>query len=126
MRPVNRIVIVALLLGLSAAPAAAAPALEPLVRGWEQFFKLSWEASARRGEPVVSGYIANESGFTAARIRLLVEGLDPSGQVVSQRLGWVAHPVAPSTRTYFEVPVGSSAPSYRVSVFAFDWLLGRD
>lgn len=115
-----------LLFALWSGPTPASTRLEPLVIGWEQYFKLSWEASARRGQPVVSGYISNEAGFSAKRIQLLVEGLDASGQVASQRLGWVAHPVAPGSRSYFEMPAPSSAPSYRVRVFAFDWVLTRD
>jgi hypothetical protein len=116
------IVGVLLLLLVYAGIAGADQHLTPLVTGWEQFFKLEWEAAERNSRPVVRGYIKNEAGMTAANIRLLVEGLDPSGQVVSQTVGWLGTNLTPGARAYLEVPVDRRAPAYRVSVFAFDFV----
>ena len=116
------IVGVLFLLSLYAGIASADRQLTPLVIGWEQFFKVEWEAGERKGRPVVQGYIKNDWGMTAANVRLLVDGLDPSGQVVSQTVGWLGTQLTPGTRAYFEVPVKQPTPAYRVSVFAFDFV----
>lgn len=116
------IVGVLLLLLVYGAIATADQRLTPLVTGWEQYFKLEWEAGERNGRPVVRGYIKNEAGMPAANVRLLVDGLDPSGQVVSQTVGWLGTQLTPGMRAYFEVPVNQRAPAYRVSVFAFDFI----
>jgi len=107
---------------LATAQGSSAPRYEPLVRGWEQFFRVTWEPFERWGRPSLGGYIVNDGGLTAMRARLLVEALDPSGNVVKQTVQWVGSPIPPGARVYFEVPVPQSAPAYRVSVFAFDWL----
>lgn len=104
------------------ATAQGSPRYEPLVRGWEQFFRVTWEPFERWGRPSLGGYIVNDGGLTAMRAQLLVEALDPSGNVVKQTVQWVGSPIPPGARVYFEVPVPQSAPAYRVSVFAFDWL----
>lgn len=113
-----------LALGLTLAiahPGPAAP-LAPLVSGWEQYFKLDWKADSVKGQPVVWGHILNDWGVPARGIQLLVEGLDPRGQVTSQRVAWLGSDLTPGTRAYFEVPAPGAAPSYRVQVFAFEWI----
>ncbi len=110
-------VIVAMPLG-----AAVDRPLTPLVLGWEQFFKLDWQLGERRAQPVVWGHLFNDWGMSAARVQLLVEGLDGSGQIVGQKVAWLGSTLTPGTRQYFEVPVPWKAPTHRVSVFAFDWV----
>lgn len=105
-----------------AAGAEAAP-LQPLVVGWERFFKVDWQPGTRRGGPVVSGYVLNDWGIPAARIRLLVEGVGPGGEVTGQQLVWLtSQSLTPGARAYFEIPAAPPAPMYRVSVFAFEWV----
>lgn len=96
--------------------------LTPLVLGWEQFFKLDWQAGARGQQPVVWGHLLNDWGMPAAGVQLLVEGLDSSGGIVGQKVAWLGSTLTPGTRAYFEVPVPWKAPTHRVSVFAFDWV----
>jgi hypothetical protein len=109
--------------GLVHAQAGPPPArYSPLVHGWESFFKVTWEPMERRGRPRVGGYVSNEYGFTAMRVQLLVDGLDQSGRVVSQSVSWLGSPIPPGARVYFDVPAPRPAASYRVSVFAFEWL----
>jgi hypothetical protein len=114
--------VIALLVMACAAPTSGEP-LTPLVVGWEQFFKLDWESGMVGGRAGVRGHILNDWGLPARSIRLLVEGLGPSGEIVSQDLAWLGTSLTPGMRAYFEVPVSRAAPSYRVSVFAFDWVL---
>jgi hypothetical protein len=92
------------------------------VLGWERYFAVSWEAFERGGRPHLGGYVANQYGAPAWRVQLLVEGLDSSGQIVAQRIEWLGGDVGPFSRRYFEVSVPGPASSYRVRVFAFDFL----
>jgi hypothetical protein len=94
----------------------------PVTAGWEQFFKLTWEAGMKNGGPVVDGYVLNDWGMAAHDVRLLVEALDANGQVVARTIGYVPLTVAPGQRAYFAVPVSTPAPAYRVSVMSWDWL----
>lgn len=94
---------------------------------YERHFRLEWEAGqARNGRPTVTGYLYNTHPTLAARsIQLLVEQLDPSGQVVSKTLKYVDDEIPPAGRAYFEVPVPAAA-TYRVLVQYSDWRsLGR-
>ncbi len=128
MATVRRLLAALVVAGLAAgcvvpAGSAAAARLTPLVVGWENYFKIDWESAQRGGRPVVRGYLLNDWGFPAARVQLLVESLDTSGTVVGQRVAWLGVGVlTPGTRAYFEEPVPQPASSYRVSVFAFDWV----
>ncbi|OLC32253.1 MAG: hypothetical protein AUH81_16560 [Candidatus Rokubacteria bacterium 13_1_40CM_4_69_5] len=92
------------------------------VIGAEQFFKLDWGAGERQGRPNVYGSLLNDWGFPATRIMLKVESLDAAGRIVNTTAGYVAGQVTPGTRVYFEVPVPAAVPSYRVSVWSFDWI----
>jgi hypothetical protein len=112
----------ALLLVLLVPHGPAAQSLTPLVVGWERFFTLEWEALEHGGRPVVGGYIKNEAGFTAMKVRLLVDALDASGRIVDQRVSWLGGQLTAGMRAYFEVPAPPRAAAYRVSVFAYDWL----
>src|SRR2546422_11404923 len=85
----------------------------------DQTFRLEWSKTARN----VNGYVYNSSNRHAAHMRLLVEGLDRSGTVVTKTTTWVRD-VPPNNRAFFEVAV-ASAPSYRVSVASFDWVEDR-
>jgi hypothetical protein len=124
-RSAPRILGPALALWLAACATSATGPLEPLVVGWERFFKLEWQAGQSRGRPVVWGYILNDWGLPASGVRILVEGLGPGGEVLDQQLAWVGS-LTPGMRAYFEVPVAKPAPAYRVRVFSFDWVLSDD
>ena len=76
----------------------------------------------RRGRPVVSGYVYNQrAGGYAVSVRLLVEALDGSGQVVGSTSGYVLGDVPPSNRSYFELKAPAKAASYRVTIDSFAW-----
>lgn len=96
--------------------------LTPLVVGWERFFTISSETVRSAGATRVAGYLTNEAGFKAQRVRLLIDGLDASGQVAGQSIAFVPSPgPGPSGRVYFDEPAPAGV-GHRVSVFAYDWL----
>jgi hypothetical protein len=106
------------LLGTSGAGLAGAQVSSRLA---DRDLRLQWTAGEdRRGRPVVTGYIYNErAGSYASSVRLLVEALDASGQVVGSTTGFVFGDVPPSDRSYFEVKAPAKASSYRGSVERF-------
>jgi hypothetical protein len=107
---------------VSASPGTSATDLEPLIYGWEQFFTLDWQPGERKGKPIVHGRISNTWGMPATNIRLLVEAFDGAGRPVAQNVEWLGTQLGPGVRAYFEVPAPANAPTYRVRVFAFDWV----
>ncbi len=71
---------------------------------------------------MVSGYVYNQrAGSYAVSVRLLVEALDGSGQVVGSTIGYVLGEVPPSNRSYFEIKAPAKAASYRVTIESFAW-----
>ena len=111
----------ALGLGLLLAAPGVAPAreLQPLMRGWEQHFSVTWDTVQRRGKLEVEGYVNNRSPYRVGNLRVLVDSLDDSGRIVDQRVSWVLGELGGDSRIYFEVPVAPAA-RYRVSVFSYD------
>jgi hypothetical protein len=95
---------------------------ESLVHGWQSMFRITSEVVTRRGRPWLGGYISSDYGFTATRMRLLIDGVDQAGRTVSQSVSWLGSPIPPGARVYFEVPAPQPGVSYRVSVLAFDSL----
>ena len=85
--------------------------------------RLEWSGGEdRRGRPVVSGYIYNQrAGSYATSVRLLVEALDASGQVVGSTTAYVLGEVPPSSRSFFEVKSPAEGASYRVTVQSLAW-----
>jgi hypothetical protein len=92
--------------------------LVTLVPGWDRMFSIEWSVGEHRGRRVVHGYVVNDGGQTAAKIRLLVESVD-DGRVVDQHLTWLSDTLTPGTREYFAVPVPTSSKTYRVTVFDY-------
>jgi len=82
----------------------------------DQTFRLEWSKTARN----VNGYVYNSSSRHAAYMRLLVEGVDGSGNVVNKTMTWVLD-VPPNNRAFFEVSARDAA-SYRVSILSFNWI----
>jgi hypothetical protein len=112
--------VVLLLLGAAPpimGPARAAEIYAP--QTLDQYFKLEWSRSGKS----VNGYVYNTGNRRAARMILLVEGLDASGATVTKTTTWVRD-VPPNNRAYFEVAVPTAA-AYRVSVQSFDWVEDR-
>ena len=105
-------------------PSATVTTLMP---GSERFFRINWEARPERGDTRrLSGYVENTYGEAAARVQLLGQALDTSGAVVGQRLQWVHGAIPGFGRVYYEIPGMPVADNYRVTVWAFDRIQGRD
>lgn len=96
--------------------------LTPLVAGWERFFTITSETVDKGGKARVDGYVINEAGFKAQRVRILIDGLDAQGQIVDQTVWWIGSPgPGPSGRVYFDAPAPAGT-RHRVSVFSYDWV----
>jgi hypothetical protein len=99
------------------APATApAPAVGEVQESSDPAFRLEWSKDGRK----VNGYVYNRTSRYAAKMRLLVEGLDVSGKVTAATGTWVTD-VPPNNRTYFQVAV-PDAPSYRVTIVSYSWI----
>ena len=96
--------------------------LQPLVVGWEQFFRIDWQAGERNGRPVVDGHVFNTWGEAATHVQLLVDELDAAGRITAQQVAWLGFDLTPGTSAPFEVALREPATAYRVSVFGFDWV----
>ena len=114
-----RLIVGALLLTLVAgggAEAVSGPS------GIDPRLRLDWEAGQRKsGRPEITGYVYNEHGLAAIKVRLLVETLDASGQVVDRTYGFVFGAVPGFNRTPFSVALRSEGASYRITVTSFEW-----
>ena len=117
-RGMSTAVLAALLIWMSA-PARA----QVQTRSVDSDLRVEWTGSEdRRGRPMVSGYVYNQrAGSYAVSVRLLVEALDGSGQVVGATTGYVLGDVPPSNRSYFEIKAPAKAASYRVTIASFAW-----
>ncbi len=103
-------------------PSASVTTLEPAAI---RYFTLEWTAkpdstNARR----VDGYIVNKYG-QAARVQLLAQALDASGQVVDQRIDYSLAPVPGFGRSYFYIGRLAAADHYQVTVWSFYFFQGR-
>ena len=91
----------------------------------EKFFRVEWQAEqTKKGQPAIRGFVYNEYGNWAGDVRLLVEGLDASGQPVSRTRGYVNGDVPPRGRIPFEVILPAPAATYRVTIEYFSWRRG--
>jgi hypothetical protein len=105
-------------------PSASVTTLMP---GSERFFRINWEVRPERGDTRrLSGYVENTYGEAAGRVQLLGQALDTSGAVVGQRLQWVHGAIPGFGRVYYEIPGMPAAENYRVTVWAFERIQGRD
>jgi hypothetical protein len=92
-------------------------------RSVDSDLRVEWtDSEDRRGRPVVSGYVYNQrAGTYAVSVRLRVEALDGSGQVVGSTIGYVLGEVPPANRAYFEIKAPAKAASYRVTIESYAW-----
>ena len=120
--------ICALLLASAGGCGLAAPTVwnpgnrQPMIAGWQQFFRIQWDATQRGDHAVVQGFITNTWGFTAQRMQLLVTGFDASGTSLGQVIAWGPNEIDPGARMFFNVPVPPGAATYDVAIFAWDWV----
>lgn len=68
----------------------------------------------------VRGWVYNDGDGVAGLVRLRVEMLDRSGNVVARHIGWAYGNVAPGGRAYFMIPIPpQSPPERRIVVESF-------
>jgi hypothetical protein len=109
--------------GLAAAPTVWIPGnRQPMIVGWQQFFRIQWDATKRTDHTIVEGFITNTWGFTAQQVQLLVTGFDASGQSLGQVVAWGPNEIDPGARVFFNVPVPPGATTYEVAIFAWNWV----
>jgi hypothetical protein len=105
-------------------PSATVTTLMPDAERW---FRINWDVRPERdGARRLSGYVENTYGEAAARVQLLGQALDASGALVGQRLQWVHGAIPGFGRVYYEIPGMPAADHYRVSVWAYERIQGRD
>jgi len=100
--------------GSAGAPARAAQLVAP--ETLDRSFRLEWSRSGKN----LRGFVYNTGNRRAARMTLLVEGLDGSGEPVTRTTTWVRDMPA-NNRAFFQVAVPTAA-AYRVTVQSFDWV----
>ena len=116
------LVLASVLVVAASAVAQGAAMLTPLVVDGERYFTVEWQTADTAGQPTVYGRIRNEYGFSARKIRLLVNSLDAAGAVTAQTLAYVPFDITPGTGCYFEARVPARAASYRVSIYQWEWI----
>ena len=115
-----RTLVAAWLLGTVATFSAVAPVIVPspaaaeVQESLDRLFRLEWSKEGQK----LRGYVYNLTSRYAARMRLRVEGVDASGNIVATQRMWVPD-VPPNTRTFFEVKVGD-APAYRITIESYN------
>jgi hypothetical protein len=92
------------------------------IQGWEQWFHLDWTAQPTPSGAAIDGYIYNDYGAAASNVQILAQGLDAAGNVVTQKIAWVPGIVPALNRAWFQVGSLPPAQTYRVSVWAFDFV----
>ena len=106
-----------------AVPTAWTPGTrQPLIVGWQQYFRIQWDATKKDNHALVEGYISNSWNFAAQRVQLLITGYDGAGRGLGQIIAWGPYEIDPGTRQYFSVPVPPGATTYDVAMFAWNWV----
>jgi len=109
--------------GLAAVPTVWTPGnRQPLIVGWQQYFRIQWDATKKTDHTIVEGYITNTWGFAAQQIQLLVTGFDATGTSLGQVIAWGPYEIDTGARVYFDVPVPPGASTYEVAIFAWNWI----
>ena len=115
-RVIRGTLLLAALIAGSGAEAVSSPS------GIDPRLRLEYEVvESKGGRLQAQGYIYNDYGRVANAVKLLVESLDSSGQVVARAIGFVHGQVPVLNRSYFDVPVKVPGASYRITVTSFDW-----
>ena len=97
-------------------PSASVTTLDPAGSRW---FRLQWSTTQVLGSNAqdLDGYVVNTAG-EAARVQLLAQALDASGQVVDQKIDYSEAPVPGFGRSYFRIGPLAAADHYQVTVWS--------
>jgi hypothetical protein len=103
-------------------PSASVTTLDPAASRW---FRLEWTTMQVLGSNAqrLDGYVVNTAG-EAARVQLLAQALDPSGQVVDQKIDYPEAPVPGFGRSYFQIGPLAAADHYQVTLWSAYFFTG--
>jgi hypothetical protein len=88
--------------------------------------RVEWQRTTTLGgRPAIEGYVYNDSQFRIGSVRLRVEILDSSNQVVGETFGWVYGNISSRGRWPFSMPPPTAGESFRVTVESF-YLIARE
>jgi hypothetical protein len=122
------VVLVVVATGCATSEVTPSASVTTLMPDSERWFKLSWEAVPEKdGEHLrLRGYLQNTYGEAAGKVQLLAQALDNTGNVIDQKLWWVSGVVPGFGRVYYEIPKVPKADHYRVTVWSYERIQGRD
>jgi len=109
-----------LLTGCATAGMTPSASVTTAMQGWERWLRLEWTGQSRPAGHEIDGYVYSTYGSPIYDVRLLAQGLDAGGNVVTQKMTWVQGMVPSLERSYFRIPPLGPAASYRVTVWAFE------
>jgi hypothetical protein len=115
--------VVVLMLALATAAAGLEAVTPAAAQSWttpDRGFRVEWEPVQGKRGPVIRGYLHNDSGYTVANVRLIIESIDAGGQLANTTIGYLPGTAPPFDRLYFEVPLKAPAASYRVRVGSWE------
>jgi hypothetical protein len=95
------------------------PAVAPAQRPQAESFRVEWVRTPPGFRPAIEGYVYNDSEYRVSSVRLRIEVLDASNQVVGERFGWVYGDIGAGGRAYFVLPGPRSEETYRIAVESF-------
>lgn len=100
------------LIGVATAQSLYAQVAAALRVEWQQ-------TTSPGGRNVIAGYVYNDSAFRIGGVRLRVEILDSSNQVVGESFAWVYGNVPSRGRWGFSIPPPKPGEAFRVTVESF-------
>jgi hypothetical protein len=85
-----------------------------------RLLRVEWEPSTETWtRPRIVGYVYNDSLYRIGSVRLRLQSLDASNQVIRETLAWIYVDVPARNRAFFSVPRPSGAEGFRVTVESF-------
>jgi hypothetical protein len=109
-------VAVALLVGVGLMPSLPGVGSQAGAEDMNKRYSVDFGTSATwKDRTRITGYLHNNSGHAVHHMRLVIQGLDAKGHVISELYSAVDDTIPTDGRAYFEAQVPSS-PSYRVNV----------
>ena len=113
VRSARWLVVGALALGAAVVPAHAQAPPSPMGQ-----FRIEEDTGApTRG--AVAGWVYNDGRETVGLLRMRMDVMDDSGQVVAVERGWAYGNLRPGDRAYFRVPVSSRQGTRKIYVESF-------
>jgi hypothetical protein len=85
-----------------------------------KMLRVEWEPGTETfGRPKLVGHVYNDSRYRIGSVRLRLESLDGSKQVMRETLAWTYVDVPASGRAYFSVTRPPGAQDFRITVESF-------